>query len=157
MSQTILDDLYTRLVNEEDARVCREVPESACREVPRNFFLLIASYVLTKLGDAVANPKTTLTWMMDAVGAPVALTGLLVPVRESGSLIPQLVIAAFVRRRPIRKWVWVLGSLLQAVAVLGMATAVWVFDGAVAGALVVVCLGLFSSASSSSPADLHRA
>jgi hypothetical protein len=62
--------------------------------VPRNFFLLIVSDVLTKLGDAAANPKTTLTWMMDAIGAPVALTGLLVPVRESGSLIPQLVIAA---------------------------------------------------------------
>ena len=38
-----LDDLYATLVNEEDARVCREIPDTACREVPRNFFLLIAT------------------------------------------------------------------------------------------------------------------
>jgi hypothetical protein len=146
MARGLIDDLYTKLVNEEDARVCRDIPESACHAVPRNFFLLIASYVLTKLGDAVANPKTTLTWMMDAIGAPVALTGLLVPVRESGSLIPQLVIAAFVRRRPVRKWVWVLGSLLQACAVLAMAVAAWLLEGTSAGMVVVACLSVFSLA-----------
>jgi hypothetical protein len=146
MARSLVDDLYAKLVNEEDARVCREIPDAACREVPRNFFLLIASYVMTKLGDAVANPKTTLTWMMDAVGAPVALTGLLVPVRESGSLIPQLVIAAYVRRQPLRKWVWVAGSVLQALAVAAMALAAWLLNGAAAGVVVVVCLGVFSLA-----------
>jgi hypothetical protein len=142
----LIDDLYAKLVNEEDARVCREISEDACREIPRNFFLLIGSYILTKLGDAVANPKTTLTWMMDAIGAPVALTGLLVPVRESWSLIPQLVIAAAVRRRPIRKWVWVAGSLFQATAVLAMGLTAWLLGGAVAGAVVVGCLAVFSLA-----------
>jgi hypothetical protein len=39
----LVDDLYSKLVNEEDARVCREIPETACREVPSNFFLLIGS------------------------------------------------------------------------------------------------------------------
>jgi hypothetical protein len=146
MTPTITDDLYDKLVNEEDARVCREIPDDACREVPRNFFLLIGSYVLTKLGDSIANPKTTLTWMMDAIGAPVALTGLLVPVRESGSLIPQLVIAAFVRRQPVRKWVWVVGSLLQAAAVLAMGLIAWFLSGVAAGVAVVACLAVFSLA-----------
>ena len=146
MARALIDDLYAKLVNEEDARVCREIPDTACREVPRNFFLLIASYVMTKLGDAVANPKTTLTWMMDAVGAPVALTGLLVPVRESGSLIPQLVIAAYVRRQPLRKWVWVTGSVLQALAVTAMAFAAWLLGGVAVGVVVVCCLGVFSLA-----------
>ena len=146
MASTLTDDLYAKLVNEEDARVCREIPDEACREVPRNFFLLIGSYVLTKLGDSIANPKTTLTWMMDAIGAPVALTGLLVPVRESGSLIPQLVIAAFVRRQPVRKWVWVVGSLLQAAAVLAMGLTAWWMSGAAAGAAVVASLAVFSLA-----------
>lgn len=146
MATALVDDLYAKLVNEEDARVCREIPEAACREAPRNFFLLIGSYVLTKLGDAIANPKTTLTWMMDAIGAPVALTGLLVPVRESGSLIPQLVIAAFVRRQPVRKWVWVAGSLIQAVAVLAMGCIAWFLDGVAAGSAVVASLAVFSLA-----------
>ncbi len=146
MAQWTLDELYGRLVNEEDARVCREIPDEACREVPKNFFLLIGSYVLTKLGDAIANPKTTLTWMMEAIGAPVALTGLLVPIRESGSLIPQLLIAAAVRRRPVRKWVWVLGSLLQAAAVLAMGVIAWFSSGIAAGLGVVACLVVFSLA-----------
>lgn len=146
MASTLTEDLYAKLVNEEDARVCREIPDEACREVPRNFFLLIGSCVLTKLGDARANPKTVLTWMMDAIGAPIALTGLLVPIRESGSLIPQLVIAAFVRRRAIRKWVWVLGSLLQASAILAMGLTAWFFRGIVAGVLVVASLVVFSLA-----------
>ena len=146
MATTLTEDLYAKLVNEEDARVCREIPDEACREVPRNFFLLIASYVLTKLGDSIANPKTTLTWMMDAIGAPVALTGLLVPVRESGSLVPQLVIAAFVRRQPIRKTVWVVGSLMQAAAVLAMGLVAWFMGGVRAGVAVLVGLAVFSLA-----------
>jgi hypothetical protein len=75
MAQWTLDEFYARLVNEEDARVCREIPDEACREVPKNFFLLIGSYVLTKLGDAVANPKTTLTWMMEAIGVLLLVLG----------------------------------------------------------------------------------
>jgi hypothetical protein len=146
MASALIGKIYDNLVNEEDARVCAEIPDSACREVPRNFFLLIGSYVLTKLGDAIANPKTTLTWMMDAIGAPVALTGLLVPVRESGSLIPQLVIAAAIRRRAIRKWAWVFGSVLQAAAVLLMGLIAWFSGGAVAGVAVVSGLFVFSLA-----------
>jgi hypothetical protein len=146
MATTLSEDLYAKLVNEEDARVCREIPDQACREVPRNFFVLIGSYVLSKLGDSIANPKTTLTWMMEAIGAPVSLTGLLVPVRESGSLIPQLVIAAVVRRRPIRKWVWVVGSLLQAGAVMAMALIAWLLSGAAAGTAVIASLIVFSLA-----------
>jgi MFS family permease len=146
MATKITDELYARLVNEEDARVCRDISEEACHEVPRNFFLLIGSSFLTKLGDAIANPKTTLSWVMSTLGAPVALTGFLVPVRESGSLIPQLVIAAYVRRRPVRKWVWILGSLLQAVAVAAMALVTLRLSGVGAGVGILASLVVFSLA-----------
>lgn len=146
MASSIPEDLYSRLVNEEDARVCRDISEEACVEVPRNFFLLVGSSFLTKLGDAVANPKTTLAWLMSVLGAPVALTGLLVPVRESGSLIPQLVIAAYVRGKPLRKWVWTLGAVLQAMAVAAMALVTLNLSGPVAGVGLLVCLVVFSLA-----------
>jgi len=146
MTSSLSEELYTRLVNEEDARVCREITEEACVEVPRNFFLLIGSSFLSKLGDALANPKTTLAWLMSALGAPVAFTGLLVPVRESGSLIPQLAIAAWVRRKPIRKWVWVLGGLLQATAVAAMAVVALTLSGPAAGAGLLASLVVFSLA-----------
>jgi hypothetical protein len=146
MKGSLAEDLYVKLMNEEDARVCRDISDEACREVPHNFVLILISSLLTKLGDAVANPKTTLTWMMDVVGAPVALTGLLVPIRESGSLIPQLAIAAIVRRQPVRKVVWVVGSIVQGLSMGTMALAALWLDGTAAGLAVVGALVVFSLA-----------
>ncbi len=138
--------LYDKLGNEEDARACADIPDEACREAPRNFALILATLCLTKVGDAIASPKTVLTWVMATVGAPVALVGLLVPIRESGSLIPQLVIASWVRKRAVRKWVWVLGALIQGAAVLGIALVTVSLSGAAAGAALLGLLSAFSLA-----------
>ena len=108
-----LDSLYSKLMNEEDARVCKDIPDSACSDVPQNFFLQVLANTLTSLGDTLTNPKTTLAWLLGVVGAPVALIAWLVPIRESGSMLPQLLIAAWIRRLPYRRGVWVCGSLLQ--------------------------------------------
>ncbi|MDI9244813.1 MFS transporter [Marinobacter sp. CHS3-4] len=140
-----IEQLYNLIANEEDARACADIPEQACREVPRNFFLILASNVLTKLGDLLVNPKTVLAWMVSAVGAP-ALVAWLVPIRESGSMIPQMVIGAWVRKKPVRKWFWTLGSIGQAVSVLAMAASVWFMEGYPAGAGVVAALIAFSLA-----------
>lgn len=139
------DRLYSLIANEEDARICTDIPEEACREVPRNFFLILASNVLTKLGDLLISPKTVLAWLLSAIGAP-ALVAWLVPIRESGSMIPQLVIGAWVRRKPVRKWFWTLGSFGQALSVMAMAASVWFMEGYAAGAGVVAALILFSLA-----------
>ncbi len=147
MASSLPEGLYSRIVDEEeDARICLDISEEACVEVPRNFLLLVGSSFLTKLGDAVANPKTTLAWLMSGLGAPVAMTGLLVPLRESGSLVPQLAIAAWVRRRPVRKWAWVLSSVLQAGAVAAMAVVALTLAGPSAGAGILASLVVFSLA-----------
>ena len=39
----LADDLYQKLTNEEDARLCRDIDEAACRETPQNFFYLLTS------------------------------------------------------------------------------------------------------------------
>ncbi|ASK35989.1 MFS transporter [Alcanivorax sp. N3-2A] len=144
ISKASLERLYDLVANDEDARTCKDISEQACREVPGNFFRLIVANVLTKTGDLLINPKTVLAWLMGAVGAPSALVGVLVPIRESGSLIPQLVIGAWVRRHPVRKRFWVLGAALQGACVLGMAAAVWLWDGVAAGLAIVALLALFS-------------
>jgi MFS family permease len=81
---------------------------------------------------------------MGFVGAPEFLIGLLVPLRESGSMLPQLFIGGMVRRLPRRKPVWLAGSLLQcaAVALIGLAAAT--LRGAAAGWAIVGCVVLFS-------------
>ena len=93
-TQTPTDRLYAFLVEEEDARVCKDIPDEACIEVPGNFFKLGVSQTITKLADELSSAKTVLPWVLSSVGAPQSLVGFLVPVRESGSLLPQLVIAA---------------------------------------------------------------
>ncbi len=141
-----LERAYQLLVNQEDARVCKDIDDRACRVVPGNFFFQVLTQFFTKLGDAIANPKTILAWMMSALGAPAVLTAFLVPIRESGSLIPQLVIASYVRRQPLRKWTFVLGCLLQALAVFAMAGIAVSLEGTTAGLALLAALVLFSLA-----------
>lgn len=136
--------IYRQLVNEEDARVCTDISDSACRVVPGNFLLQVATQFLTKLGDAIANPKTVLAWLMSALAAPAAFTAFLVPIRESGSLIPQLVIAAWVRRQAVRKWTFVLGCVLQGLAVVGMGAVAVTLEGSAAGFALLGALVVFS-------------
>jgi hypothetical protein len=114
--------------------------------VPGNFVRILASLVMTSVGDMLASPKVVLAWLLGAVGAPAALTSWLVPVRESGSLIPQLLIGAWVRRHAWRARFWVLASLAQGGCVAGMAGAVWWLDGDVAGWSVIALLVAFSLA-----------
>ena len=142
----LTDNLYDKLTNEEDARLCRDIDERACNESPRSFFYLLTSYFLTKLGDAIASPKTTLAWLTTAVGAPAFVLGWLVPIRESGSLIPQLFVGGIIRRLPIRKWVWVAGSLVQAACIMGIGVVAFRLEGAAAGWSILGLITLFSLA-----------
>ncbi|QUX94722.1 MFS transporter [Marinomonas sp. CT5] len=111
-----------------------------------NIFKLVVSQFLINLGDVLINPKVTLPWIMQVVGAPLYLLGWLVPIRESGSLLPQIVIAHFMYRLKVRKWVWVLGSVIQSISVLAMGVCAFFFDGAIAGWGILGGLIIFSIA-----------
>ncbi|MCW4631191.1 hypothetical protein [Marinomonas rhodophyticola] len=74
------------------------------------------------------------------------LLGWLVPIRESGSLLPQLIIAHFIYKVKIRKWVWVLGSLIQSLCVMMIGCAALLLEGASAGWIIIVALMVFSVA-----------
>jgi Major Facilitator Superfamily len=139
-------DLYDLLTGDEDARVCREIPEVACREQPRNFFIHIASLVASKTGDRLASPKLVLSWLFTALGAPTFMLGLLVPIRESLSLIPQLFVAGAIRSVAVRKWFWVAGSIAQGLAVVAMALVAVLLRGAAAGWSILALLVVFSLA-----------
>ena len=137
-------DLYTLLTGDEDARVCKDIPESACHEQPRSYLIHLISLTATKVGDGLADAKLVLAWLLGAVGAPAALLAFLVPIRESLSLAPQLFIAAVMRRQPIRKTFLVWGSLGQAFSLMLMAMSAMILEGAAAGWAILGCLALFS-------------
>lgn len=139
-----IEKAYSLIHNEEDARTCKDISDEACKYYPVNFFLIIISNTLTKLADTLSNPKTVLAWLMSYVNAPLYLISFLVPIRESGSMLPQIVIASYVRKMPIRKWIWVLGSILQFISMIGIGIVSLTFEGDIAGWLIILLLIVFS-------------
>ncbi len=145
----MLEKLYQRLTKEKNGnKICTDISDDACKYVPRNFFIQIISQVFTKLGDTLSNPKTVLTWLMSYVSAPVFLISLIVPIRESGSMVPQILFARYINRTAIRKWIWVVGSFLQFLAIASMGLISLQFNGNKAGWLIIAALVLFSLARS---------
>ena len=138
--------LHHLLVDVDEDHGCGDLPEDVCREVPGNATRIVGAQTLQAIGDRVVDAKTVLPWVLAAVGAPAALVGLLVPIREAGSLLPQAAMVPWVRRLPIRKWVWVAGAAGQAVAVAAMAGLAAAADGTVAGAGILVALAVFALA-----------
>lgn len=141
-----MESLYERLAEDDEGRVCKAISEDACRASPGNFFRTLVANTLSSLADRIASAKTTLPWLLLQLGAPGWMLSLLVPIRESGSMLPQMLIGAAVRRQPVRKWVWVWGGVLQGLCLLGMGWAALALEGAAAGWLVIALLVLFSLA-----------
>lgn len=136
--------IYGVLAEDEDARVCKDIPDEACNEQPKAFLAMLFALSLTKLGDALVSARLVLPWMLSATGAPAFFISLLVPLRESLSLLPQLFIAQRLREQPIRKWFWVAGSIGQALSLLAMALGLGVLSGASFAWWVVAWLCVFS-------------
>ncbi|MCH8500895.1 MAG: MFS transporter permease [Aliidiomarina sp.] len=114
----LTERVYGYLAEDEDARVCKDIPAEACSEQPTAFMLHLWSLTLTKLGDSLVSARLVLPWMLSVAGAPAFFISMLVPLRESLSLLPQLFVAQRMRERPVRKWFWVVGSVGQALALL---------------------------------------
>ncbi len=139
-----LDSLYDLVTGDEDARVCKDIPATSCHDQPRNFFAYLVANLLTKVADELSSAKLVLPWLMGLLGAPAVLVGFLVPIREAGVLLPQLAVAAYIRRLPLRKGVWIAGSLLSAGALGLMALTAATLGGAGAGWAILALLVSFS-------------
>lgn len=146
MKKLSKEDIYQRLSNTEDARACKAIDEAACKVVPGNFITLLVSQLFSKFADALLNPKVTLPWLLQSINVPSSFIAWLVPIRESGSMLPQLAIASAIRRLPVRKWVWVIGAIVQALCIVGMLICALTLQGATAGFAIIAILIVFSLA-----------
>ncbi len=82
------------------------------------FILLLAISSLTKLADLLVSPKTTLPYILTASGAPPWLISLLVPIKESGSLIPQWMLKKHLSHRfNNRTQLWRIGAIVQGIGI----------------------------------------
>ncbi len=109
-----------------------------------NRWHIIAGQALQNAGDQVVKASTVLTWLLVALGSPAWAIALLVPIRESGSMLPQAALTPWVRRQRQRKWVWVAGAAGQAIAVAAMAGTAAVATGTAAGVLILLELAAFA-------------
>jgi len=95
---------------------------------------------LQGIGDQIVAAKTVLPWLLSAAGAPGFFIALLVPIRESGSMLPQAAFTPWVTTQRSRKRIWIIGSLGQAVAAALIGLAALLLDAAPLGIAVTVLL-----------------
>jgi hypothetical protein len=119
----------------------------------RNRLIHIASLALTKTADGLIDPKLVLAWLLNALGSPAFLIGLLVPVREAGALLPQLLLARGIQESRRRKVFWIAGSAIQGLCAVAIAAAAFGFSGAVAGWLTLTALAILACARSACSAS----
>ncbi|MDU8945409.1 MFS transporter [Ovoidimarina sediminis] len=134
--------MLTRTLFKAIAPEDAEPGDGAAERFSRHFLSLSS----TKIADGLIDPKLVLAWVMGAVGAPGYLIGSLVPVREAGALLPQILLAREIQRRAVRKYFWVAGSIIQGLAAFGMAIAALTLEGAGAGWVILLCLAIFACA-----------
>ncbi|MBS7548179.1 MFS transporter [Dietzia massiliensis] len=140
---TTADRVYSRLVTRSDDAE-HELPEPVRRDLPRNGLRLVAANTLQSSGDQTVNASTVLPWLFHVLGVPAAFVGLLVPIRESGSMLPQAFLTPLVVRVRRRKWVFVTGAAVQAASVAVMAVIAALGRGTAAGVGVLAALVVFS-------------
>ncbi len=127
--------LYETLTGAEDDVRPREA---------RNGVRHVLSLTMTKVADGLIDPKLVLSWLAGALGAPAAIIGLLVPIREAGALLPQIFLAGRVEQMRHRKWAWIAGSVGQGLAALAIVLIAVSLQGAAAGMALCAALAVLA-------------
>ncbi|WP_403020557.1 MFS transporter [Salinibacterium sp. GXW1014] len=138
-----IEGLYSALLRRNQEAEA-ELPAEVRRNVAPNGLRLVLANALQSSGDQTVNASTVLPWLFSALGVPSALVGVLVPIRESGSMLPQAFLTPIVLRARRRKWVFVTGALGQALSVAAIALTAALGEGLGAGIAIIVALAVFS-------------
>lgn len=148
MPQGRASQLYHRLVRVPDEH--QPTDDGAHPHLAANGLRQIGAQALQGAGDQIVNAKTVLPWLLTSLGAPAAMIALLVPIRESGSMLPQAAMTSWLQRLPARKWAWVAGAVGQAVATGAIAAIAVLGTGWPAGLGILVALAVLALARAAS-------
>lgn len=140
-------EFYDFLTEEDEPRACSAIPDEACTNVPKNFTLNVLNGTASKLAEKIISPNLTLAWIMHFFGASSTIIGALVPIKDAGSLLPQLFVSGRIRSFAIRKYFWAVSALVQAVCWLAAAIAIYLLSGQIVTYIILALLALFSIAS----------
>ncbi|MCC0022281.1 MAG: MFS transporter [Nitratireductor sp.] len=136
--------IYRMLVSRTGDEAGNGLDRSVEQAQARNFLTHVTSLSATKSADGLIDPKLVLSWLLTSLGAPSFLTGMLVPVREAGALLPQLFTAAWIARMNQRKWAWAAGSFVQGIAAASIGACALFLDGSVAGYAILALLAVLA-------------
>ncbi|WCR10707.1 MFS transporter [Paracoccus stylophorae] len=142
----LANSLFLALVEDADGAGGLSPPQA--RHEPANFLRHAASLSMSKIADGLIDPKLVLSWLLDHLGASSVFVGLLVPIREAGALLPQLLTAPRVQAMARRKWAWVAGCIGQGVAAAGIVLAALTLAGTAAGVAICALLAVLAVARS---------
>ena len=138
MADTSVRQVFSKITGSEGSSDKLQASEG------RNGLRHIASLSMTKIADGLIDPKLVLAWLLTSLGAPAVYAGALVPIREAGALLPQMLLAKVVQSMTRRKWAWVLGSAGQGISAGAI---VWValnLEGVTAGLAICLALGVLA-------------
>ncbi len=124
-------------------RACKSIPVESCKETPWNFRINVCNGAASKLAEQIAGSNLILPWLFQLLGTPIWMFGFLMPIKQTFSLLPQMVVAGRIRQLAKRKWVWVGSGIVQALCLLLMIPVALWLPPAAAGfsllALLIVC------------------
>ena len=63
-----VEPLHNRITSDEDAPVCKGIPESACNDQPYTFFACPGANLLGKAADEIASARLVIPWLFGALG-----------------------------------------------------------------------------------------
>jgi MFS family permease len=143
-----VESFYEFLTEDDENRICESIQDSQCTNLPKNFTLNIFNGSLTKLAEKLISPGLTLPWILSFLGAPLFLIGMLVPIKDVGSLLPQLLVSGKLREKEKRKPYWVGAGLTQGICLFISSILLLVIENQVlVSYAIVVLLLIFSIAS----------
>ena len=140
-------EFYDFLTEEDEPRACSAIPDEACTDVPKNFTLNVLNGTASKLAEKIISPNLTLAWIMHFLGASSGVIGALVPIKDAGSLLPQLLVSGRIRSFSKRKHFWVISALVQSLSWLAVALVLYFFSASWTVYFILLMLLLFSMAS----------
>jgi hypothetical protein len=100
----LTESMFGLAADVEDNRLCRVIPRSQCQEEPRDLVRVTLAHIGSMAGDALADPKIVMLWLMGALRAPAFLTAMVVPIREPLALLPQVIVGGVIRQFAKRKY-----------------------------------------------------
>lgn len=139
MQNDLADKVFEKLSGAEGGT--EDLSQAARKAEASNGLRHIASLSMTKVADGLIDPKLMLSWLLTSLGAPAVYAGALVPIRESGALLPQMLMASWVQALRRRKWAWVVGSAGQGIFAGLIVLAALTLEGSAAGLAICAALG----------------